>query len=399
MLNEKEMQERINRRLASLSASPQRRARIRTAMDAERKEAGNMKRKLSAVWVIALTAVLLTAALAIAETLNLFDFFGERDERYRQVAQEAQLESPLPVTVEWDTWEDAHGVIDSAYFDGLSLSLAFRVEQGQHAETWTPDEKQLGMMTRIEKMPVLLESGHPDMEVYRGFNEALEKGTPYGYRAFTVYPSDHAYAQDGTDIPPSHYVSRYMEDGTFAEMREFEVPLPDALAKLNEITLSIKLYRAEEWVYFDGKDCYRYDARGESGCLEAVVPKTEGQVIGVSGSGSVCGIRLDAVGKASRMAVCLDIHAEENLEALFESVPDTVDGRDRWLHAVALDEEGRRYLPQEGMDWDMKDAQLLLYGTGELPRELRLYVYPSYEGMEEINLEEMDSILLSVREP
>ena len=86
MINEKDIQDRVNRRLSGLAASEQRRMRIRTAINAEREEAQPMKRTISKTLVFAIVAVMLIATVAIAEHFNLFNFFGAHDERKGELA-------------------------------------------------------------------------------------------------------------------------------------------------------------------------------------------------------------------------------------------------------------------------------------------------------------------------
>ena len=76
MIDEKDIQDRVNRRLSGLAASEQRRMRIRTAINAEREEAQPMKRTISKTLVFAIVAVMLMATVAIAEHFNLFNDNG-----------------------------------------------------------------------------------------------------------------------------------------------------------------------------------------------------------------------------------------------------------------------------------------------------------------------------------
>ena len=147
MINEKDIQDRVNRRLSGLAASEQRRMRIRTAINAEREEAQPMKRTISKTLVFAIVAVMLMATVAIAEHFNLFNFFGAHDERYNAVAPHATLTVSEPALVEHPELGTATASIDSAYFDGLSLNLAYRITQGQKVEEYTPTEMELTLMT------------------------------------------------------------------------------------------------------------------------------------------------------------------------------------------------------------------------------------------------------------
>ena len=396
MLNEKELKKRLDEGLSRLSASPRHRACIRMRIDQERQERKPMKRSARTMIAAVLITVVLMATVAIAESLNLFDLFGEKDERYKNVSRQAQLQNPVTVQVDFDAWEPVQATIDSAYFDGLSLNLAFRVDRGLYAEPWTPDEAQLAAMTKTDKTPVLIEAGHPDSDVYRAYNEALDKGTPFGMRAYSVYASDHTTAEDGTDLEPASMQDRYTEEGVFAEMREFACPLPEHIAAQDELKLSIRLCRAEEWLYFDGNNCYRYNVRSEAGTLEAVVPKTTGQTVFVRGSGKIGSLQCTVEGEVSPMAAVLTVTADGAVGALLEGVPENVDERDQWLEVWAVDEQGRVYRPLEDAVRDAAVIRVPLQGTGEVPEQLTLYITPCYEGMEDAALIEGEGIALTV---
>ena len=142
MLNEKNIRQAVDNRLSGLAASEARRMRILRAANQTEREAKPMNsRKMIAT--IALIAMLLTSAMAVAETLNLFDFFGKEDARYAALAPKATLEITEPMLVAHPHLGEVEVKIDSAYFDGLGLSMTYQIDNATYAEEYTPRRKKL----------------------------------------------------------------------------------------------------------------------------------------------------------------------------------------------------------------------------------------------------------------
>ena len=97
-----------------------------------------MQRTISKALVFAIVAVLLMAAVAIAEYFNLFNFFGQQDKRYAAVAPKATLTMSEGVLIEHPHLGEVKASIDSAYFDGLTLNLAYRIDHPSYVEEFTP---------------------------------------------------------------------------------------------------------------------------------------------------------------------------------------------------------------------------------------------------------------------
>ena len=182
MWNEARIREGLERRLSGLEASGERRARIRDAVETCQKEERTMKRKLSMALAAALALVAIAAAVAVAEGLNLFQLFGQRNERYARVAQEAALETAQPVQVEDERLGEVQAAIDGAYFDGLTLSVAFRIDNAAGCEAYTPTAEELAGMERTDAMFAAVMQDEPGAEVVAAFNEAAAAGQPGGYQ-------------------------------------------------------------------------------------------------------------------------------------------------------------------------------------------------------------------------
>ena len=381
-INENDIRERVDRRLSGLNESEARRMRIRTAIDAERQANPPMKRKLSPMLAFALIAVLLTATIAVAEHLNLFSLFGEKDERYEHVAQQAALTTNEPVSISGNGLEAVTARMDSAYFDGLSLNMAFSIEQGVRYEAYTPDASELAGMEAAEPMPVMVEPNAPGGDVLQAYNDALLGGAPYGYRMCMVYPSDHTTTDDGIDIPPYTADVMHTADGVYAEMREFETPLPKELAERDALTLQVKLYQTVYTVYFDGEQVYTQSERMDAGVMTGVVQRTEGATRKLSGEAEINGVHCVAEGMVSQMAASVTVTCNAPLSSLLAAPPEGVDASDTWVNVLAYDEQGREYLATSGFRLydERTEYEIAFLGVGELPEALTLYICSDWEG-------------------
>ncbi len=396
MFNEKEVQDRVNRRLSGLAASEQRRMRIQTAINAEREGAQPMQRTISKALVFAIVAVLLMAAVAIAEYFNLFNFFGQQDKRYAAVAPKATLTMSEGVLIEHPHLGEVKASIDSAYFDGLTLNLAYRIDHPSYVEEFTPTAEEVATMRPDEPLIIPLAGNEPWLDVYEVYNAAVTDGTPFGYRQYTVYPSDHTVTDDGIDIPPFAATEGYDETGAYCEMREYETPLPAELSGRDVLNVSIGMYQQETIVWFDGQNCYvKYD-RSEVGRMDAAIPMTRDAVQTMEGSGVINGVHCVATASVSQMAASITMKCDAPLDAILSRPPVVVDSNDAWVEIVAVDENGNIFRPQEGIAMEGQSSfTTSLSGTGALPETMTLYVYSMWEEMEEPDLSLLDGITLS----
>ena len=381
MLDEKTLQERVNRRLSGLRADELRRMRIRAVIRQERSAIPSMKKKLSPLLVCLLILLFAMASVALAEHLNLFHLFGQQDERYAQVAGEATVVTAEPVAAYETPLEQGVARIDSAYYDGLTLNLALSIAQGAQYEAYTPTAQELSAMEEISPMPVAIPDAQaPGADILAAYNQALQSGTPYGYRACTIYPSDHTRTDDGIDIPPASGSSAYGEDGSYYEMREFALPLPGELADRDTLHLGIQLYQSVQTVYFDGVKCYTGTQRSDAGTLTATVSRSTAATLKMSGSGRIGGSECTVEAEVSPMAAVITLRSEAPLETLLPLPNGCTDAQDAWVEVIARDEQGRTYRPEEAYPEGQTEVTLTLLGVGELPQSLTVYAFYNQEG-------------------
>lgn len=398
MINEKDIQDRVNRRLSGLAASEQRRMRIRTAINAEREEAQPMKRTISKTLVIAIVAVMLMATVAIAEHFNLFNFFGAHDERYNAVAPHATLTVSEPALVEHPELGTVTASIDSAYFDGLSLNLAYRITQGQKVEEYTPSETELALMTagNADVLVADFSENEPGIEILRAWNQAVEAGTPYGYKKTTVYTSDHTNTDDGIDLYPDSAAPTYNENGEFCEMREFECPLPDEVRDRKELKVNIGVKQEVVYYWFDGTNCYWRTERADVGTMTATIP-LNGESKQYAGTGTINGASCMITAEVSPMAAVMTIECSAPLSTFLNTAPEGTDERDCWVEVIAIDENGNKFRPHGGVALDEGTSFSLSFnGTGTQPQNMNVYLYTMWEEADAPDFATLDSIALTV---
>lgn len=400
MINEKEFQDQINRRLSGITASEQRRMRIRTAVNSEREDPQPMRRTFSKALIFASIAVMLAATVAFAEYFNLFIFFGEHDERYNAVAPYATLTITEPVLMEHPDLGSAAASIDSAYFDGLSLNLAYRITQGQKVEEYTPTEAELALMEKGNSSTLVVDllENEPGIEILRAWNHAVENGIPYGYRKTAVNTSDHTITDDGVDICPDSALPTYNENGDFCEMREFECPLPDEIRNRQELKINIVVRQENVYYWFDGTNCFWRTESSDIGTMTAVIPRN-GESKHFSGIGIINGVTCNINADVSPMASVITFKSNAPINTFLNSVPDGTDECDCWVEVTPIDENGKKYRPQEGiMLGDSTEFTLSFIGTGVLPEKLTVYVYSMWEGIDEPDIDLLDGIVLKENE-
>lgn len=396
MLNEKNIRQALDSRLSGLTASEDRRMRIRRAAYQERREDKPVKSKKTLFIAIAMTVVMLTSAIAVAETLNLFNFFGEKDERYAVLAPQATLEITEPALIEHPHLGSVTAEIDSAYFDGMALSLAYRVSNAAHVEAYTPTAEELAGMEKDTPTVVAVSADEPGMDVYQAFNMAVQNGTAYGYKRYAISAGDHTCTDDGVDIEPRTAWPEY--DGTtLCELLEFAVPLADELRSRDTLTVTKEIYQHEYTVWFDGKDCWADYASEYIGVITATIPKAQDQVQTFSGTGKIGGADCAFTADVSPLAAVLTLTSDAPFNDFLPAAPEGVDPSDVWAELLLVDQAGREYRAQGGFQRNGQNTVTIVFdGTGELPTALTAYAYTNWESADKIDLTTLESVAMAL---
>ena len=85
------------------------------------------------------------------------------------------------------------------------------------------------------------------------------------------------------------------------------------------------------------------------------------------------------------------------LSTFLPAAPKGTDEHDCWVKVIALDENGTKLRPQEGILLDDRTSFTLPFrGSGSLPKTLTVYVYSMWEGIDDPDLATLDGIVLTV---
>lgn len=355
-----------------------------------------MKSKKTLIIAIALILAMLTSAVAVAETLNLFDFFGKEDARIAALAPKAMLEISEPALIEHPYLGDVAVKIDSAYFDGLAMSMTYQIDNSLYAEEYTPTEEEIAQMQLDEPVILAIVGNEPYVEVHESYNEAVANGTPFGYKQYTVRVHDHTYSDDGIDLGGGMGYEDY--NGTsLVGLLDFDAPLADELRSRDEITVVKGVFQHECTVWFDGKECYLSYAMKDIGEIRATIPKDKNMVKTFTGTGSISGVECTFTAEVSPLAAVLTLETILPIKEAFPiNAPAGTDRFDQWREMALVDEQGREYRAQEGMQYiDENHASVTFEGVGSLPEGLTAYAYSVWESSEWPVLTKLDGVVLT----
>lgn len=338
-----------------------------------------MKRKIPIS--IALAAILiLTSVTALAVGTNLFRYFANRDARYGKIAELAANVTAAPVEVESDELDNVNARIDSAYYDGQSLSVAFIIENSMRIEEYTPAEGELANVQPVIDPVRPIGSTEEEQQILARFDQAVASGTPFGYAMYKVWPSDHTCAND-VDLPPYICTEDYDSTGAYRTIRDYETPLPETVLNQDELSLSIRLYESATVHYFDGENIFTYELNSrDAGAITGTVPRTEAQSRSYAGKAVIDGITFSAEATFTAMNGRISLTADQDV---FQPVDYELDGfawqASAWQLVVA-DENGYEYRNMDGYSLtQFNPIEISLEGSGELPGELHIWLLHASE--------------------
>jgi len=333
-----------------------------------------VRKKITVSMALAIVVLLALAGVALAASLNLFEYFGQHDARLAKIAPEATLATEVPETVESGKLGATVATIRSAYYDGQSLLVAYSIENGTRTERFDPTKEQLAQMTKLDALPVLATSqGGEGQSTLNEFNGALKSGTPYGFSRYSVYPSDHTETDDGIDLPPTQEMQESTPEGEQYMLREYENPLPDEVQNRESLHIQIRLYQSAYTLYFDGTDCYELPVeQQEVGAMTATVSRADAQTRHYTGEGTYNGVKVRVEADASA------VHADVTVTA--EADAFTALDADSWYMLDVRDVQGNVLRSTQGGADDLRTLHAVLEGTGILPDRLTISILIESEG-------------------
>lgn len=334
-----------------------------------------VKKKLSFTAALAIVVLAIGATVAFAEMLglNVFEFFGDTDDRYKEIAQYTILEKTSEVSVTSVELGTTVAAINSAYYDGQSLMVGYSIQNGSRIEQFAPDDNLIAKMTKVDAPAFGEISTDEEWTLVSQWSQSITDGVPMGIITYSVYPSDHTTTDDGVDIPPYGEESRKGEDGIEYTIREFDAPLPEELQNLDQLTLNIRLYQGVNYFYFDGTDIYTYYEQQVLEPMKATVWKTDAEFNTFTGNGQYNGVSYEITAHASAVNAQLEMTFEG------ETLPQLPDP-DHWYEFQLTNESGKELQIDEYDDSEPGKVRLVYEGTGKAPSELTLRIYVCHEG-------------------
>ncbi len=363
------LQKAMDSRLSGLAVTPRLRAAIRLKTKGEKP----MKKKMTLGLVLALALILLLAGVAVALDGNLFTLFSKNDPKsdpaLAYVAEHAVSAAP-PSGEAADTSRVA---VDSAYFDGINLFLAYRVKGGAvFLEPYTPSEEELQSMEVLDYVPVFTVT--EKTPVLAAFASSVQAKKAAGYHSASFSRKDSMTA-NGVDVSLCMDASFSQGDDLLGYL-QFETPLPIKVAQADAFTMELTLYPFDVYVWFDGSAYYAKQVTGEPFTVAADIQKSQAPAVVMTGKGNVNGAPVSITATVTPVSIHL-------------AYTPTKD-----LVFVLTDPGTGREIPYESAGGGAGGYDELLFpGLGYVPQSLAAcpitYVYP-YPG----NMETQDSVYL-----
>ena len=339
-----------------------------------------MKRKMTLTVLAAVLAVIALTGAALAVGLNLFDHFGRNDRRLQVVAPEAALMVNDAVEVTTDALGVSKARIDSAYYDGQSLIVAYTLENYQRYEDFEPTEAELAEMT--ENRDYLLEAFgiEGDPAATEALRDAIDRKQPYGVVDYTIAVGDRCSTTGGVTLPLHAVAMEDGEEGLLYCIQEFEMPLPESARDLDSLNLTLPVELCISWFWFDGESCYEKHDRQPLAALTVAVSRSEAENRSYKWEGEINGAKVRARAEASAVHIKLYIDAEAGAFPDPATVwPEAAKADETWYSFVLTDSRDMEYRFSGGIEGE-GTLEAEYDGLGYLPDDLTLTVCVDGEG-------------------
>lgn len=339
-----------------------------------------MKRKMTLTLLAAVLAVIALAGAALAVGLNLFDHFGRNDRRLQVVAPEAALMVNDAVEVTTDALGVSKARIDSAYYDGQSLIVAYTLDNYQRYEDFEPTGAELAEMT--ENRDYLLEAFgiEGDPAATEALRDAIDRKQPYGVVDYTIAVGDRCTTTGGVTLPLHAVAMEDGEDGLLYCIQEYETPLPESARDLDSLNLALPVELSTSWYWFDGETCYEKHDEQPLATLTAAVSRSEAETRSYKWEGEINGAKVIARAEASAVHIKLYIDAEVGAFPDPATIwPEVAKADDTWYSFVLTDSRDMEYRFSGGIEGE-GTLGAEYDGLGYLPDDLTLTVRPEGEG-------------------
>ena len=340
----------------------------------EREARPVMKRKMTLTVLAAVLTVIALTGAALAVGLNLFDHFGRNDRRLQVVAPEAALMVNDAVEVTTDALGVSRARIDSAYYDGQSLIVAYTLDNYQHYEDFEPTGAELAEMT--ENRDYLLEAFgiEGDPAATEALRDAIDRKQPYGVVDYTIAVGDRCSTTGGVTLPLHAVAMEDGEEGLLYCIQEFETPLPESARDLDSLNLTLPVELSTSWYWFDGETCYEKHDQQPLAALTVAVSRSETETRSYKWEGKINGAKVCARAEASAVHIKLYIDAAAGAFPDPASIwPEAAKADDTWYSFVLTDSRDMEYRFSGGIEGE-GTLEAEYDGLGYLPDDLTLTV-------------------------
>ncbi len=262
MLNEKKIQQAIDRRLSGLSASDVRRSRIRAATQRDRREDAPVKRKLSVAVAIAF-AVMMMTSVAVAAGLGLFGEIAGMGPDYDRRLNALDVTSTYinkTFNLTEDTEPPVELTVEQAHYDGARVFISYTLT-GPISKVCTytgaPETTEWDQVMEDTVAAEIYSSEDPaEQEMLK----SLDGTEPRWGRSANYSVHDGLQLEDGTylEIIGGDWIQQ--EDGSLVGWKECVVP---ADAAADELNVQIGTFLSDVVYYQEGRTL-RIDYRTSS---------------------------------------------------------------------------------------------------------------------------------------
>ena len=179
---------------------------------------------------------------------------------------------------------------------------------------------------------------------------------------------------NGVEIEPVMSEEETLEDDTFYQIYDYDLPLPEGVRNQDVLELSMPLRQNVAYYWFDGSRWYGREAWNvEVGTLTATVKRdAESQIKRFTGTGEYKGVTVTITADISLAFGEVTITAKKDAFGLIRT---DVGLMSPW-EMVLVDDQGRRfYESSSGQPITPREMHFTCSGTGFIPESLTMLLY------------------------
>lgn len=327
-----------------------------------------MKKKISVLAVVVAVILSLLMFGAVAERLgiNLFSMFGKHKNSLGLLAPNTILKETSITTIQSPELGDTNAYIDSAYYDGQALIVAYAIENNERYVRYVPSEDELARMVKTD-YSIPLETIIMPRDSIGKLREAAETGRPFGLVHYMITSAaDYVKISTGQETLPNASESISNQDGKIYTINYYLSTLPENAKEQDRLDIEIGLQKSSQYYYFDGEQTYTFTEQEILEPMKATVNRADVHAKRFIGEGTYEGIPFtaDIIATAAFVQAVLTSQGEP-----FPALPE-----DAWYHLSLQDGSQHDFQqfnePKGGTDTMVFD----FLGPGEQPGHLIMYL-------------------------